>query len=96
MTYASSEQRFLSVTALAKDYMEWAINQRSITSSNTFMRDRRPRRTMYARQLVLMKQRQNQKPLMRQLRSEKGQDRTLPASLRMRYKTVAQKTRSSS
>jgi len=32
-----------------------------------------------------------QKPLMRQLRSKKGQDRTLPASLRMRYKAVAQK-----
>jgi hypothetical protein len=44
--------------------------------------------------LVLIKQ-LLQKPLMKQLRSKKGQDRTLPASLRMRYKAVAQKTRSS-
>ena len=46
-----------------------------------------------APQLVLMKQRL-QKPLMRQLRSKKGQDKTLPTSLRMRYKAVAHKTRS--
>ncbi|AJP47427.1 hypothetical protein PG1C_01065 [Rugosibacter aromaticivorans] len=31
------------------------------------------------------------KPLMRQLHSKKGQDRTLPASLWMRYKAVEQK-----
>ncbi len=32
------------------------------------------------------------KPLMRPLHSKKGQDRTLPASLWMRYKAVEQKT----
>jgi len=32
------------------------------------------------------------KPLVRQLHSRKGQDRTLPASLWMRYKAVEQRT----
>ena len=41
------------------------------------------------RESALMKQ------LMRQLRSRKGQDRTLPASLGMRYKAVEQETLSS-
>ena len=35
------------------------------------------------------------KLLMRHLHSKKGQDRTLPASLWMRYKAVEQKTPSS-
>jgi len=35
------------------------------------------------------------KQLMNQLHSKKGQDRTLPASLWMRYKAVRQKTPSS-
>ncbi|MCF8150534.1 MAG: hypothetical protein K9K30_03310 [Burkholderiaceae bacterium] len=35
------------------------------------------------------------KQLINQLRSKKGQDKTLPASLRMRYKAVKQTTLSS-